>query len=150
MKRGYNKRFLLFDDDVCVGLFNERDERYARASSAAVILSADANFAYIRKDESEFRQHHTCFCPTNVVDKLRDLLAFRNSHVKIPYFCERFNEDVGFSSKNSATFTDASSELQDFHGFEEQSMVDLSNAEEALSSMWIIRIQLAQIINKTK
>lgn len=125
-RNGFSKRFLLFNDQVCVGLFNS--EGAIGVSNSTIILSHDGQFVYISQTGAKTRQHLTRFCPSGVAEYVVELLKFRNSHVKTPYLCERFHGGAD-SLTNATRFSD------DLHSewdtFDAQSMGDLSSDAEA-------------------
>ena len=124
---GFKKRFLLLNDNVCIGLFNSR-EGAAAVSNTTIILSHDGQFVYISQTGTKSRQHLTRFCPSRVVENVIELLRFRNSHVQTPYLCERFHGGAD-SLANATRFSD------DLHSewdnLDVQSVGELSSDTEA-------------------
>ena len=92
----FSRRFLLFDDHVCVGIFaaNSANEASSKPRRLELVLSRSGDFVLVSRYGAEKEQHMTRFVPSSVADEVKELLLFRNRHTEKPFLCERFHGGV--------------------------------------------------------
>ena len=88
----FRRRFLLFNDGVCIGIFEKNDvEGSRRSHKLSMIFSSKGDVVYVSKYGAEAERHMTRFVPSDIVEEVKELLLFRNAHTEKPFLCERFN-----------------------------------------------------------
>ena len=98
----FSSRLLLFDDNVCVGLFNSfhtknksttksGDNTANTTCSTSILLSATGDFLRVSRDNEAAVHHLTRFVPSRYAEQVQILLDFRNQHTSQPFLCERFS-----------------------------------------------------------
>jgi hypothetical protein len=104
MSKWFSSRYMLFDDDVCIGLFvNEvRSEASNKLIETAILMSSTGDFVFITRTDESPVNHLTRFVPTRFALQVRDLLQFRNTYAASPFLCERFCENSGSGSSGNS------------------------------------------------
>jgi len=82
----FSNRFLLFDDDVCAGVFQAQDKDV----KTSVLLSPEGDFVQISHGNEDLVSHLTRYIPSRFYNEVKELLEFRNTFAKHAFMSERF------------------------------------------------------------
>jgi len=105
----FTSRLLLFDDNVCIGLFISVEEKNANGDAMqknvtlSILLSASGDFLRISRNNEVPANHLTRFVPSRYSRQVQCLLDFRNMHTSQPFLCERFSRKFDNASGSRGT-----------------------------------------------
>ena len=129
---GFSRRFLIFNDNVCVGIFTKgKDVGIQNSRRLELVLSRCGEFVLVSRFGAEAERHMTRFVPSYVANDVKELLRFRNRHTEQPFLCERFH---GVEEGSKAIDRMRNHKLSDLESYIDPSDGDISSTSVIFDS----------------